>query len=69
MIISDAIETPIHETTQGGINDLLDSLHEVDYDIFPDPENKQIPTGDTYQSVYKEVWKLSGIYHRRAAGC
>ena len=49
----DASETPIHETTQEDINDLLDGCHEVDDDRLPAPKNKPIPTGDTEQSVFK----------------
>ena len=31
-------ETPIHENTREGINDLLDNGHEVDDDRLPDPD-------------------------------
>ena len=48
-----ARETPIHESTQEYLNNLLDSGHEVDYDRLPVPENKPSPTGDTDQPVYK----------------
>ena len=64
-----ARETPIHATTREGINHLLDGGHGVDDDRLLDPENKTIPTGYTYQPVYKEVWKWSGIYQRRVEGC
>ena len=51
------------------INYLLDDDYEFDDDRIPSPENKTITTGDTDQPVYKEIWKCSGIDHRRAAGC
>ena len=54
MIRYDACETPIHETTLEDIYDLLATGHEVDYDRLPDPDNKPILTGYTYQSVHEE---------------
>ena len=68
-IVYDACETPIHETTQEDINDLLASGHEVDNDRPPAPKKKPSPAGYTERSVYKEGCKWSGIYHRRAADC
>ena len=68
-IVSDARETPIHETKLEGINDLLDDGYEVYDDRLPYPENKPIPTGNNDHPLYKEEWKWSGIYHRRQAGC
>ena len=65
----DARDTPIHETTQEGINDLLADGYEDDDDRLPAPEKKPSPTGNTDQPVYKEGWKWSGIYHRRSAVC
>ena len=53
MIISDACETPIHETSREGINDLLADGYEVDDDIIPALENKPSPIGDTDRSLYK----------------
>ena len=50
---SDARETPIHKTNQEYINDILDSGHEVDRGILPDPDNKPIHTGYTDLSIYK----------------
>ena len=47
MIVSYARETPIHETTREGINDLLDDGYEVNDDRLPDQNNKPIATGDT----------------------
>ena len=69
VIGSNSSETPIHATTQEGINDLLDDGHEVDYDRLLDTNNKPIPTGSSDQSEYKEGWKWIIIYHRRIAGC
>ena len=68
-IVSDAHDTPIRATIREGINYLLNDGYEVDYDRIPAPDNKPIPTGDTYWPVYKEGLECSGIYHRRAAGC
>ena len=53
MIVSDAHETTIHTTTSEDINNILASVHEVDYDRLLAPKNKLIPTGDTDQSVYR----------------
>ena len=47
MIGSDARETLIHETTQEGINNLLDDGHEVNYYRLPYPKNKPSRTVDT----------------------
>ena len=40
MIVSDAHETTINTTTSEDINNILDSVHEVDYDRLPAPEKK-----------------------------
>ena len=66
---SDACENPICAHTLGGINDLLSDGNEVDDERLPSIENKLIPTCNTDRPVYKEGWKWSGIYHRRAADC
>ena len=63
---SDARETPIHETTWEGINDLLVDGDEVDDDRIQSPEKKIIPKGDNYRPLYKEGCKWIGIYHRSA---
>ena len=45
-IVSDARDTPIHATTQWGLNYLLDDVYEVDNYRLPAPKNKTIPIGD-----------------------
>ena len=68
-IVSNSCETPIHATTQEGVNYLLVDGYEVDDNILPTPNNKPIPTDDTDHPVYREIWKWSDIDHRRASGC
>ena len=48
MIGSDARETLIHETTQEGINNLLDDGHEFNDYRLPDPDSKPRCKVDTY---------------------
>ena len=50
----DMCKTPIHETNQENINDLLEYGPEIDYDILRDSDNKPSATGETDQLVYKQ---------------
>ena len=50
-IRSNSCETPIRETTQEDINDLMDSVHEVNDYRLSHTNNKPIPTEDTARSL------------------
>ena len=53
---SDASETPIHETNQEDINDLLSSGHEVGNDRLPDPKkNPSLQEILNYQYINRDV--------------